>query len=385
MPRELRGHGVLDLEQSALLHELVGELGRAGCPAPDDRRRHPDAEDAEARQQIPPHDDAQPGGIARAQESIRRDQQPLPRVAVECGELAERDVLALAERARPLGHQTRHGDHAERERGELGVALIPMRHPPRRQQRVDASGTDLVRPGQHSDRAHRLRGPGGVVVERLQELHVRAVQMPQQVDHRVGGGRGILRREEADGTGRSVLRQRGDAGGVDEDHRLQGRKRPADVDPLHLLRRQSAEVQDEETVLAPDRHPPRFADARMQCDRRRRREAVPGDHPRALARVGGGDPLAEHGVEERRFAGLHHSGQRQPQRFVQPLLELVDDLPFGVVVPVHVAGRGEQLLGDLDDGCRHEPARLYSRGPNPSAAVALGTRAPTGRGACSRA
>ena len=197
--------------------------------------------------------------------------------------------------------------------------------------------------------------------------------MTQQIHHSIRRGWSVLRGEEADGSGRGVLRQGCDTRRVDQDDRLQRLQRPADVDPLDLLCRESAEVEHEQPVIASDRHPAWFADTGMQGDGRCRREAVPGDDARALPGVRGGDPLAEHSVEERRLARLHHSGQGQSQGLVQTLLELLDDLELGGIALVDVAGRSEEVLGDLDDGCRHESAR-----PNPPA-----PSAPTGLGVCS--
>src|SRR3712207_7924893 len=57
---------------------------------------------------------------------------------------------------------------------------------------------------------------------------------------------------------------------------------------------------------------------RSQRDPRREAVPVPGHDPGALPRVRRSDLLADDGVDQRRLAGLHHAGDRDTQRLVEP-------------------------------------------------------------------
>ena len=291
--------------------------------------------------------------------------------------MAEGQILALAERARSLGDEARDRDDAEHERGEIAFALVAARHLARREQRVDAAGADLVRPREHADGADGLGGAGRGVAERLEESHVRPVQVAHEVDDGIRRGRRLLGREESRGSRRRVLRERGDARCVDDDHGLEAAERPADVDPLDILGLHLAEIDREPSPLPAHRHPSRFAVARMHRDGRRRGVAVPRDHPRALRRVGRGDLLAEHGVQQRGLPRLHHARDREPQRLAQPLLEPGDHrLGFGIAV-VDLGSGAQQALRVVPRGGRHrrtgsggEPARGAGRSSAGSAGSA---------------
>ena len=156
-------------------------------------------------------------------------------VATEPRHLAERLELVLPQRARRLRDEAGDRDDVERERAQCAVGAIPLRDGARGQQRVDASGADLVGPRQHRHRVDGGRPAHRRVVERGQEAEVGGVQVPHQVDDRVGLGRGVLGREERGSACGDLGRQRGDARRVDERHVLEPLRWPFDVDPLDLL------------------------------------------------------------------------------------------------------------------------------------------------------
>ena len=80
---------------------------------------------------------------------------------------------------------------------EVAVALVAARDFARREQGVDAARADLVGAREHGDGVDGLRHAGRRVAERLEELQVRRVQMPHEVDDGIGRGGRVLRREEA--------------------------------------------------------------------------------------------------------------------------------------------------------------------------------------------
>ena len=196
----------------------------------------------------------------------------------------------------------------------------------RRIERVRPCRTDLVGARQDDDRVDRRRMGDRVVHERLEEPCVAVMQVAHQVQHGVGIGRSLdagieQRRHRAR---RRALVRRPETRRIDQRHRFELGRWPADLDPLDAVDAVLAEVDRQLAVLAPERQ----VDAALgpQVGAHAVPEAVPV--PRhdlgALAGVRGRQPLADQGVEQRRLAGLHPTGDRDAQRLVESARDRVD-------------------------------------------------------------
>ncbi len=161
------------------------------------------------------------------------------------------------------------------------------------------------------------------------------MQLAHQVDHGVGLGRGVVLRVAGSGPCaatcrwtatrcpgcRSVWRSAGSAT-ASRSPSGPGRRPRARSGRSAAARRGGRPERDGRAGL------------RMHHDPRAVPVPVPGDDLGALPRVGGRDLLPDQGVEQRRLARLDLAGDRDAQRFVQPLQLPGEPAAGPQVVPV---------------------------------------------------
>ncbi len=136
--------------------QLVGEVGRVVVSGADRDRRHPDAEHAEAVEQVAARRrrarrSRHPTCTNRSTETSSRSRA----VATEPGDLAERLELVLAQRARRLRDEAGDRHDVEGERAQCAIGAVALGDGASGEERVDASGADLVGPREHR---HRVDG-----------------------------------------------------------------------------------------------------------------------------------------------------------------------------------------------------------------------------------
>ena len=112
------------------------------------------------------------------------------------GHRLDRRVLDLAQRAAGLCQQTGKRHDGRAKLADKRMIPVAGRDRTGRDQRIDSTSTDLVGPRQHADRVNHRRLPRGRVAEGLEEMDIRRMEVPEQVDDRVGGGWLVLRRQE---------------------------------------------------------------------------------------------------------------------------------------------------------------------------------------------
>ena len=167
---------------------------------------------------------------------------------------AERAEVLLGEGDTGLREQTGDRDDGLAQPADLGVLAVAGRdlrgggHP------VGTAAAQLVGTREDADRVHR-GGVARLVAEGLEEVDVGGMEVPHEVEHRVGGrGPFVVAAEERFGARGDLGAQRSDAGRVDEGRPAQRRRGPLDDEPLDLVRRPGTQIDVERAGLAPEPH-----------------------------------------------------------------------------------------------------------------------------------
>ena len=206
--------------------------------------------------------------LAVVAEAFDGNEQSIADLRIQASHMADPFELLLAERRAGLGEESGDRQHARGQLADAWVRRVPGRDRVRRIERVRPGRADLVGPRQDDDRVDRRRMRDRVVHERLEEPGVAVMQVAHQVQHGVGVGRSLdagveQRRHRAR---RRALVRRPETRRIDQRHRFELGRRPADLDALDAVDAVLAEVDRELAVLAPERQ--------VRCDPRGRRSAL---------------------------------------------------------------------------------------------------------------
>src|SRR5690606_23344166 len=185
---------------------------------------------------------------------------------------------------------------------------------------VQPPDPDLVGTGEDGDGVDGVGARDLGVVEGVEEVEVVAVQVPHEVDDGVGGGVVLgVGGQGVPGARGGAVGQAADAGGVAHGGGAQRPGGPGDLQVGGGVGGQVAQVDVQRAAVAVEAKLPRGATGGgVGEDPVGVPVLVPGDDAGALARVGGGQPVADQRVEEGGLAGLDASGDGDAQRLLQP-------------------------------------------------------------------
>ncbi len=215
---------------------------------------------------------------------------------------------------RSLSKQTSHGQHRMYQTANPGISPIPGSDLARVRDRVLIPATDLIGTRQHTHSVHRTAVGSVAVVEGIEEIDVRGVQVPHQIQHSVHTGRFA---EKVLRTTTRRLGQRPHARSVHKGHLAEPVTRQRHLDPVDRLDIKRAQVESVTAAVVVDGKSDRPCAVRESGRARFRATEVPRDDPSALAGVGRGDPGADECVEQSGLTGLHPARDRHPERSVE--------------------------------------------------------------------
>jgi hypothetical protein len=281
----------------------------------------------------------------RVKETVRGQQHGVRVIAGGAGQRREGLELILPQRAPGLREQSGHRHDVLAEAEQPGIGPVPGGDAAGGLQGVQPPAANLVGPREHGDRVEAARPGHAVLTERLQELEVGGVQVAHQVDDPVSTARLVLRQQKRRRPLRVLGRHRRDPRRVDQRGGLQAPRWPIDHEPVDVPGRGAVQVDDQPSVPPAGRERARRAQLWVQRQLWRGRVLVPGHELGALGRVRRGDHLADHRVEQRRFARFDLARDGDPKRGVDPVqFPAQPPLGFGRA-PVRLDGALEQPAG----------------------------------------